>query len=49
MPINTAWHEENKIQRNTSIDDRIKWHVEHQIYCKCRPIPQRIKEIIKIR
>lgn len=32
-----------------TIDQRIKWHVQHQEYCSCREIPGRVKAEMKKR
>jgi hypothetical protein len=35
--------------KNATIDQRIKWHLEHQKYCDCREIPLKLKEEMKKR
>ncbi len=46
--INKAWHEKHVLPRNATIEQRAKWHLEHQKYCSCRPIPQKLAdEILK--
>jgi len=35
--------------KNPSIDQRIKWHLEHQKNCSCRPIPEKLAEEMKKR
>jgi hypothetical protein len=49
MKINKLWHETNKLHKNSTLEDRIKWHTEHAKQCACRPIPKsflvRIKKI----
>jgi hypothetical protein len=49
MPTNTAWHEKNRMKKNASLDERIKWHLAHQKNCSCRPVPKKIQEEIKLR
>ncbi|HME52077.1 MAG TPA: hypothetical protein VKM55_07655 [Candidatus Lokiarchaeia archaeon] len=49
MPINKEWHASNKLPRNAKLDDRIKWHLEHEKNCGCRSIPENLKEEIKKR
>ncbi|MDO8657900.1 MAG: hypothetical protein Q7K55_04120 [Candidatus Levybacteria bacterium] len=46
MNINKNWHEKNKMPKNPSIKDRIKWHLSHSKNCACRPIPQKLLEEI---
>jgi len=35
--------------KNPTIEQRIKWHLEHIKNCKCRPIPEKIIEEMKKR
>jgi hypothetical protein len=32
-----------------TLDDKIKRHIEHVAHCKCRPIPDKIKQEIQKR
>lgn len=45
--INTEWHKKNKMSKNPSHDERIKWHIEHAENCSCYPMSDKIKEEIK--
>jgi hypothetical protein len=45
--INKEWHENNKMPTNPTLEERIKWHLEHQKQCSCRPIPAKVEEEIK--
>lgn len=46
--INASWHLSNKMPKNPSLEERIKWHIEHSQNCKCRPMdPKIVKEIEK--
>jgi hypothetical protein len=47
--INKEWHSNNKMPKNPSMEDRIKWHVEHSKNCTCRSMPIKIAEEIKKR
>ena len=49
MAINKEWHLKNKMPKNPSLDERIKWHVEHAKNCLCRPLGGKILEEIKKR
>jgi len=49
MPINKDWHEKNRMPKNASVDQRIKWHLAHQKNCSCRAMPESIKAAIKAR
>jgi len=46
--INKEWHLKNKIPKNPSLEQRIKWHKAHVKHCVCRPIPEKLMEIIKL-
>ena len=47
MKINKAWHEKNKMPKNPTVKQRLKWHLAHQQNCACRPIPKTLTEEIK--
>ena len=47
--MNKLWHEQNKLPKNAAKDQRIKWHIEHQKQCGCRPIPKSIEKDIKVQ
>ncbi len=47
--VNAEWHRENVMPRYPSLEERIKWHVEHYRECGCRPIPSNIASEIKKR
>jgi len=42
MNINEKWHRANRMPKNPSLEQRIKWHQEHAKYCTCRPIPEKL-------
>jgi hypothetical protein len=45
--ISREWHKKNKMPKNPSFEQRIKWHIAHQKHCSCRPIPDKLKEEIR--
>jgi len=47
--INKEWHLANKMPKNPTIEERIKWHQEHQKNCQCWPIPSKLLAEIKMR
>lgn len=47
MKINKEWHEKNKMPENATFEERVKWHLEHQKHCKCRPIPDKLLSQMK--
>jgi hypothetical protein len=44
LAINKEWHESNKMPENPVFEERVKWHIEHQKNCGCRPIPKKLLE-----
>ncbi len=49
MAINKEWHEKNKMPRNPTFEQRVRWHLEHQKHCSCRGIPEKLLEEMKKR
>ncbi len=49
MKINKEWHLANKMPKNPTLDQRVKWHIEHARNCSCRPLGGKILEEIKKR
>lgn len=47
MKINKEWHDKNIMPENATFDQRVKWHLEHQKNCGCRPIPAKLLEQMK--
>jgi hypothetical protein len=47
MKLNKQWHASNKMPKNASLEQRIRWHMAHEKNCSCRPIPKKLKAIIK--
>jgi hypothetical protein len=45
--MNKLWHEQNKMPPRATLDQRIRWHQEHQKYCACRKAPKSLQELIK--
>jgi hypothetical protein len=46
MKINKEWHLKNKMPKNPTLDERIKWHLEHQKNCTCRSIPEKLLKMM---
>lgn len=44
--INAEWHNANKMPKNPTEEQRIKWHIEHEKNCKCREVPPKLREKI---
>ncbi len=45
--MNNDWHDKNLMPKNPTFEQRVKWHTEHQKFCKCRPIPAKLLEKMK--
>lgn len=44
MALNKEWHLKNRMPKNPTTEERIKWHLEHQKNCTCFPFPKKLKE-----
>lgn len=43
--INADWHKKHRMPKNPTVQQRIKWHLEHQKNCGCHPgLPLKLKE-----
>jgi len=50
MSINKEWHLTHPMPKNATIEQRIKWHLEHLKHCSCRTdLPPKLKEEMKKR
>jgi hypothetical protein len=50
MSINKKWHLAHPMAKNATIEQRIKWHLEHLKHCSCRTgLPPKLKEEMKKR
>ncbi|MBI1767188.1 MAG: hypothetical protein HYR67_02300 [Bacteroidetes bacterium] len=49
MKINKEWHQQHKMPKNPTIEERIKWHVSHTKNCGCRKIEGKLAEEMKKR
>lgn len=45
--INKEWHLKNKMPKNPTLEERIKWHTEHAKNCACREMPDSIRKKIE--
>jgi hypothetical protein len=43
MAMNREWHAAHQLPRNATLDERIRWHIEHTASCGCRQMPAAIK------
>ncbi len=49
IKLNKERHLANKMPIKATLDEKIKRHIEHVVHCKCRPMPEKIKQEIKKR
>jgi len=50
IPLNNKeWHKSNRLRPFASIDEKVKWHIDHVANCKCWPIPKYVKKEIEKR
>lgn len=47
--LNRAWHDKHRMPAKATIDQRIRWHLEHRKHCSCRPIPEKLAATMKAR
>jgi hypothetical protein len=47
MPINKEWHKKNKMPKNATFEQRVKWHIEHEKHCSCAKMPEKLKKEMK--
>jgi hypothetical protein len=47
MVINKEWHSKNRMPKNASFEQRVKWHLAHQKNCASAPIPIKLLEEMK--
>ncbi len=45
--LNEDWYLTNKIPKGHSLEERIRWRLEHSKNCGCRSIPQKLLAIIE--
>lgn len=49
MEINSEWHSKNRLPEDPTLDQRVKWHIEHARHCSCRSVDEEILEELKKR
>ena len=42
--INKEWHQENKMPKNPTPEERMLWHREHAKHCDCRPVTPKLQK-----
>jgi hypothetical protein len=43
MPLNREWHLNHPMPRPATLDDRVAWHVDHELACGCREMPLSVR------
>ena len=41
------WHQQHRMPKNPTPQERVEWHVEHGKHCQCRPIPAGVAMLMK--
>jgi hypothetical protein len=47
--LNKTWHAKHKMPPHATLDQRIRWHLQHRRRCGCRPIPPKLAEAMKAK
>jgi histidinol phosphatase-like enzyme len=45
--INKEWHLKNKMPKNPSKEEKLKWHIEHSKNCNCRKPSEKLAQEIE--
>lgn len=45
MKINREWHLKNKMPKNATLEQKIKWHGAHAKNCQCRDSAGHLKKL----
>jgi len=45
--LNKTWHEKHKMPAKATLQQRIRWHLQHSKHCGCRPIPAKLAEAMQ--
>jgi hypothetical protein len=45
--VNAEWHKANRMPKNPTLEQRIKWHIEHEKECRCREISPKLRAEIE--
>jgi DNA-3-methyladenine glycosylase I len=49
MTLNAKWHLAHVMPRRASADERLRWYIQHQKHCGCRPMPASFARLAKTR
>jgi hypothetical protein len=45
--LNRDWHLAHRMPPNPTVEQRIAWHLDHAKHCACRPIPPKLRALIR--
>jgi hypothetical protein len=45
--MNKLWHAANKMPPKPTLEQKIRWHKEHQQHCSCREVPKNLQNLVK--
>jgi hypothetical protein len=40
---NAEWHSKNRMPNHPTLEQRLRWHSEHEKHCACRAMPRSIR------
>jgi hypothetical protein len=46
--MNKEWHAGHTMPEKATEQQRIEWHMDHAKACGCRPVPEGLKEKVKM-
>jgi len=49
MPLNADWHRRHPMPPKPTLEERVRWHVEHQKQCGCRQMPKTVRDALRKR
>jgi TfoX/Sxy family transcriptional regulator of competence genes len=45
--LNAGWHERHPMPKNPTTEQRLTWHTAHARNCGCRPMPAKLRAMLK--
>ena len=45
--LNADWHERHRMPERPSTQERLAWHVAHEKHCGCRPMPAKLRALLR--
>lgn len=47
--LNAEWHQNHRMPKRATLDERLAWHLEHEAHCACRPMPDNLRDLVRAR